>query len=88
MKNLLTSCLVAITSVAHGYPGHAQSEDAQYVRKCVQDSEGMAASQEVKLMYCTCMVGKMSATETRSVTVWEQANVAEARECAQLSGWK
>jgi hypothetical protein len=88
MRTLLASCLVIVTTVALSYPSHAQSEDAQYVRKCVQDSAGMAASQEVKLMYCTCMVGKMSATETRSVTQWEQANVAEARECAHLSGWR
>ena len=44
-------------------------------------------SEQVKIMYCTCMVSKMSDNETRSVTQWEQANPAARDDCAKRAGW-
>ena len=89
MKSFLVALLaggslliVSGTSIAQ------ESEAAKWVKQCVADSAGMAATEQVKIMYCTCMVGKMSDNETRTVTQWEQANPAAAAECAKLAGWK
>jgi hypothetical protein len=65
----------------------AQSDDARWVNQCVRDSAGYNVTQQVKIMYCTCMVGKMDDNETRSVTQWERANPAAARDCARRAGW-
>jgi hypothetical protein len=53
----------------------------------VRDSAGYAVSEQVKIMYCTCMVSKMSDSETRSVTQWERANPAARDDCARRAGW-
>ena len=63
------------------------TDDARWVNQCVRDSAGYAVSQQVKMLYCACMVSKMSDNETRSVTQWEQANPAAARDCARRAGW-
>lgn len=65
----------------------AQSDDVKWVNQCVKDSASYNVSEQVKVMYCTCMVAKMSDKETRSVTQWEQANPAAAKDCAQRAGW-
>ena len=64
-----------------------QSDDVRWVNQCVRDSASYNVSQQVKVMYCTCMVGKMSDNETRSVTQWEQANPAARDDCARRAGW-
>ena len=65
----------------------AQTDDVKWVNQCVKDSAGYKVSEQVKIMYCTCMVSKMSDRETRSVTQWEQANPVAAKDCAQRAGW-
>ena len=68
--------------------GAQANDDVKWVNQCVRDSEGMGVSQQVKIMYCTCMVGKMDDNETRSVTQWEKANPSAMNECARSAGWK
>jgi hypothetical protein len=65
----------------------AQTDDVRWVNQCVADSAGYNVSQQVKVMYCTCMVAKMSDSETRSVTQWERANPAARDDCARRAGW-
>ena len=88
MKRGIFAVLVSGLLVAFASGEAGASEDAKYVDQCVRDSAGMAATQQVKIMYCTCMVGKMDDNETRSVSQWERANPAVATECARLAGWK
>ena len=88
MRQWLAAASVCGLLIACGSMEAYASEDAQHVDQCVRDSAGMSATQQVKIMYCTCMVGKMDDNETRSVSQWEVANPAIATECARLSGWK
>lgn len=63
------------------------TDDVKWVNQCVRDSAGYAVSEQVKIMYCTCMVSKMDDNENRSVTQWERANPAARRDCARRAGW-
>ena len=65
----------------------AQTDDVKWVNQCVKDSAGYNVTEQVKIMYCSCMVGKMTDRETRSVTQWEQANPEAAKDCARRAGW-
>ncbi len=64
-----------------------QSDDVKWVNQCVADSASYNVSQQVKIMYCTCMVSKMSDNENRSVTQWERANPGARDDCAKRAGW-
>ena len=64
-----------------------QTDDAQWVDQCVRDSVGYAVSERIKVMYCSCMVARMSDNETRSVSQWEQANPRIRDDCARRAGW-
>jgi hypothetical protein len=77
---VLAGCMIAGTALA-------QTDDVKWVNQCIADSAGMNATLQVKTMYCTCMVTRMPDNETRSVTAWEQANPAIARDCARRAGW-
>ena len=88
MKRRLAATAFCGWLIACGAGDVRASEDARFVDQCVRDSAGMSATQSVKIMYCTCMVGKMDDNETRSVSQWEIANPAIAAECARLSGWR
>jgi hypothetical protein len=74
-------CLVAGTAMA-------QTDDVKWVNQCVRDSAEYKVSDQIKIMYCTCMVGKMDDKETRSVTQWEKANPNTAKDCAKRAGWE
>ena len=74
-------CLIASSATAQS------TDDIKWVNQCVRDSASYAVSQQVKIMYCTCMVSKMSDNETRSVTQWERANPAARDDCARRAGW-
>ena len=65
----------------------AQTDDVRWVNQCVRDSASYPVSEQVKIMYCTCMVSKMSNNETRSVTQWERANPVARDDCAKRAGW-
>ena len=88
------SAILALAVLAIAAPGllggaaRAQTVETRLVNQCVDDSAGMAASTQVKIMYCTCMVSQMGSNETRSVTQFEQARPALAADCARRAGWK
>ena len=75
------ACLIAGSAAAQS------TDDVKWVNQCVRDSAGYAVSEQVKIMYCTCMVSKMSDNETRSVTQWERANPAARDDCTRRAGW-
>jgi hypothetical protein len=85
MQLRLAGLLLAACMIAGG--AMAQTDDVRWVNQCVRDSGSYNVSHQVKVMYCTCMVGKMDDRETRSVTQWEQVNPAAARDCARRAGW-
>lgn len=80
----LAACLLAGSATAQT----KQTDDVRWVNQCVRDSAGYTnVSEQVKVMYCTCMVSKMSDNEIRSVTQWEQANPRTRDDCARRAGW-
>lgn len=85
------SCLsVAIVLLTAGVAAaqKRQTSDARWVDECVRDSAGyIFTSERVKVMYCSCMVSRMSDNETRSVSEWEQANPRIRDDCARRAGW-
>lgn len=86
MKFIATSfiaCLIATSATAQT----KQTDDVRWVNQCVRDSAGYNVSEQVKIMYCSCMVSRMSDNETRSVTQWEQANPRIRDDCARRAGW-
>jgi len=78
---------VAITALTvGGAAAQRQTDDVRWVNQCVRDSAGYNVSEQVKIMYYTCMVSKMSDNETRSVTQWERANPQARDDCARRAG--
>jgi hypothetical protein len=65
----------------------AQTAEVRLVNQCVRDSASYPVSEQVKTMYCTCMVTRMPDGETRSVTQFERANPAIRDDCARRAGW-
>jgi hypothetical protein len=80
---------LAITALMAGDAAaqNRQTDDVRWVNQCVRDSAGYPVSEQVKIMYCTCMVARMSDNETRSVSQWEQANPRIRDDCARRAGW-
>jgi hypothetical protein len=85
MNKLLVSLLGCL--ILGGTAAARETDDVKWVNQCVSDSAGYNVSQQVKIMYCTCMVSKMSDNETRSVTQWEKANPRTRDDCAKRAGW-
>lgn len=69
------------------------ADDARRVAQCIHDNAGQRTtagalvSEAAKAAYCACMVRQMSDSETRSVTQWERANPAIARQYSANAGW-
>jgi hypothetical protein len=75
-------------SVAMGTAVATTQEDAQWVAKCISDSQREGQPVEVVTTYCSCMNAKMSDSETLSITAWEKTHTKEAAECDAKAGWK
>jgi hypothetical protein len=82
---LLASAFVALPVVT---PALADGDDAAWIKKCVNDNKREGATPEVVAAYCSCMNGKMSSSETLSVTAWEKTHPTEMAACDKESGWK
>jgi hypothetical protein len=82
---LLASVFVALPVVT---PALADGDDAAWIKKCVNDNKREGATPEVVAAYCSCMNGKMSSSETLSVTAWEKSHPTEMAACDKESGWK
>ena len=86
MKAFAIAMAFACCLIAGGAAAQT-SDDVKWVNQCVRDSASYNVSEQVKIMYCTCMVSKMSDNETRSVTQWERANPRARDDCARRAGW-
>lgn len=69
-------------------PARADADDAAWIKKCVNDNKREGATPEVVAAYCSCMNGKMSSSETLSVSAWEKTHPTEMAACDKESGWK
>ncbi len=82
----LSAAIIALTAGVAA--AQKKTDDARWVDQCVRDSAGyILTSERVKVMYCSCMVARMSDNETRSVSQWEQANPRVRDDCARRAGW-
>ncbi len=83
---LLSAAIIALSANVAAAQKR-QTDDSRWVDQCVRDSAGYAVSERIKVMYCSCMVTRMSDNETRSVSQWEQANPRVRDDCARRAGW-
>lgn len=85
------SALAVASSVfvmCSGLPAFANSDDAKWIKQCVDDNKDQGAKPEVVAAYCACMNNKMSSNETQSITEWEKTHVEERKACDKEAGWK
>jgi hypothetical protein len=87
IMRVMTVALAVAISLVMGSAMAQKTDDVKWVDQCVRDSASYQVSEQIKIMYCTCMVSKMSDNETRSVTQWEQANPRTRDDCARRAGW-
>ena len=81
--------LLAFAATFATGPALAQSpDDIRWINKCVVDNKDEKQTQEVLLLYCTCMNNKMGTNETRSITEYEKTNPGTTDACAKQAGWK
>ncbi|HEY5796440.1 MAG TPA: hypothetical protein VIU82_15635 [Bosea sp. (in: a-proteobacteria)] len=86
--NFKLSALLLAGSVCIGSAAFGQTaDDRKWINQCLSDNQDAKASASVVAAYCTCMNGKMSDSETRSITQWEKANPNARRACERESGW-
>jgi hypothetical protein len=87
MKAIASLAIALVVLTAGVATAQRKTDDARWVDQCVRDSVGYAVSERIKVMYCSCMVARMSDNETRSVSQWEQANPRIRDDCARRAGW-
>lgn len=56
---------------------NADSDDANWVAKCIKDNADEKVSVEVVTKYCNCMNDKMDDNEKMSITEWEKQHPKE-----------
>lgn len=88
MKKMIAVLVAGLVGVGFGSAAFANEDDANWVAKCVKDNAKEGVSVEVMAKYCTCMNGKMSDSETLSITAWEKSHPAEMAACEKEAGWK
>ena len=82
------SALLLVGSMLTSAAVFAQSaDDKKWINQCLSDNRDAKVAASVVNAYCTCMNGKMSDNETRSITQWEKANPNARRACERESGW-
>ena len=82
---LFAGAAFAVTAVE---PAFANADDDAWIAKCVGDNADQNQSPETIAVYCSCMNGKMSTSETLSITAWEKIHPAEEKACSTAAGWK
>lgn len=88
-KSALVFAITTLLSLsAQSLPAFATSDDAKWIKQCVDDNKDQGAKPEVVAAYCACMNNKMSSDETQSITQWEKTHVAERKACDKEAGWK
>ncbi|WP_454915347.1 hypothetical protein [Xanthobacter sediminis] len=90
MTLIARSLLIVAAVTMTGAVARAQqtADDIKWITQCVDDNKDEGQASPVVLAYCTCMNGKMSSNETRSVTQWEKANPRAMEACSAEAGWK
>ncbi len=90
MRKIVRPLIVLAVFATSGMaaPAFADGDDAAWIKKCVSDNKREGATPEVVAAYCSCMNGKMSSSETLSVTAWEKTHPDEMAACDKESGWK
>lgn len=87
MKFTLTALLLAGGMLASSVAFAQSADDKKWVNQCLTDNKDAKASISVVTAYCTCMNGKMSDSETRTITQWEKANPNARKACEVEAGW-
>ena len=82
---LIASSFLSISAVA---PALANSDDDAWIKRCVNDNSDQNQSADVLAVYCSCMDGKMSSSETLSITAWEKTHPTEQEACSKAAKWK
>lgn len=88
MKGIAFALFAAACVVYGGAAAFADADDAKWVAQCVKDNSDATVAVEIVTKYCTCMNGKMSSSETQSITQWEKTHPAERVACDKEAGWK
>jgi hypothetical protein len=79
---------VAAVAMAPGVGPAFAADDAARIKQCVADNQGEGQTAAVVAAYCDCMSKKMSASETQSVTTWENSHSREQKACSEEAGAK
>jgi hypothetical protein len=79
---------VAAVAMAPGVGPAFAADDAARIKQCVADNQGEGQTAAVVDAYCACMSKKMSASETQSVTTWENSHSSEQTACSEEAGAK
>jgi len=79
---------VAAFTMAPGVGPAFAADDAARIKQCVADNQGEGQTAAVVAAYCDCMSKKMGASETQSVTTWENSHSREQTACSQEAGAK
>jgi hypothetical protein len=89
MKSTITSLAVfaVFATIFAASPALANADDDAWIAKCVKDNADQGQTAPVIASYCQCMNGKMSTSETLSVTAWEKTHKTEADACGTAAGW-
>ncbi len=59
--------LAVFGSTFASLPAFADADDAAWIKRCVSDNAGEGQTAETVAVYCSCMNGKMSSSETQSI---------------------
>gem|GEM_PF-388802 len=79
---------VGAFAMAPGVGPAFAADDAARIKQCVADNQGEGQTAAVVDAYCACMSKKMSASETQSVTTWENSHSREQTACSEEAGAK
>jgi hypothetical protein len=90
MKIAAAALLAALSflSIASPGPALANADDDAWIAKCVGDNADQGQSAQTIAVYCSCMNGKMSTSETLSITAWEKTHPTEEKACSKAANWK
>lgn len=86
----LSALVIACSFIAFsaGRPAFANADDDAWIAKCVADNGDQGQTAETIATYCSCMNGKMSSSETLSITAWEKSHPDEEKACSKAANWK
>ncbi|MGC2351572.1 MAG: hypothetical protein WA553_17300, partial [Methylocella sp.] len=79
---------VAAVAMAPGVGPAFAADDAARITQCVADNQGEGQTAAVVAAYCACMSKRMSASETQSITTWENSHPNDQGNCSVEAGAK